>query len=105
MYSLLCGPDSSLREVPVRTRLFRSGNSMAVRIPKALGIEDWGAEVEIERQGDTVVLRPVATPLTGVLRLFAAFGPDFLAEGRPEGAEVERTGWPPGSAPRGRRRR
>jgi antitoxin VapB len=102
MYSLLCGPDSSLREVPVRTRLFRSGNSMAVRIPKALGIEDWGAEVEIERQGDTVVLRPAARPLTGVLRLFAAFGPDFMAEGRPEGIEVDRAGWDAGSV---RRRR
>lgn len=44
---------------PHRTRSFRSGNSVAVRLPKALGI-DAGAELQIERQGDRVVLTPVA---------------------------------------------
>lgn len=39
------------------SRTFRSGNSEAVRLPKdmAFGI---GSEVEIERRGDCVTIRP-----------------------------------------------
>ena len=40
------------------TRIFKSGNSPAVRI-KELGFEEAGREVEIERRGDTIVIRPV----------------------------------------------
>jgi antitoxin VapB len=42
----------------VRSKVFRCGNSIAVRLPKAFGIEE-GAEVEIERQGRDFVIRPV----------------------------------------------
>jgi antitoxin VapB len=44
---------------PHRTRSFKSGNSVAVRLPKALGI-DAGAELQIERHGNRVVMTPVA---------------------------------------------
>lgn len=40
-----------------RTRVFRSGNSQAVRIPTDFQLQ--GPEVEIYRRGDEVVLREV----------------------------------------------
>jgi antitoxin VapB len=39
------------------TKTFKSGNSVAVRLPKELGIVE-GTELEIERTGDTVTIRP-----------------------------------------------
>ena len=77
----------------MRTRLFKSGNSLAVRIPKELRFEAPVEEVEIERVGDSLVLRPVGKSLAGVLEKFAAFSPDFMSEGREGEAEREREGW------------
>jgi antitoxin VapB len=37
-------------------KIFRSGNSQAVRIPKEFQME--GTEVEIQRRGDALILRP-----------------------------------------------
>ena len=42
----------------MRTRIFKSGNSLAVRIPKELAIAGVSEEVEIERAGNTLMLRP-----------------------------------------------
>ncbi|MDD2808824.1 AbrB/MazE/SpoVT family DNA-binding domain-containing protein [Rhodoferax sp.] len=41
------------------TRVFKSGNSLAVRIPKELAFADGAQDVDIERVGNTLVLRPV----------------------------------------------
>ena len=54
-------------------RIFKSGNSQAVRILKEFKLE--GNEVEIERQGDVLVLRPRRrswSALVGSLGKFAA---------------------------------
>ncbi len=76
------------------TRIFKSGNSMAVRIPRDLGFEPAVQEVEIERSGDTLVIRPVRRrSLAGLMDRFAAFPPDFMAEGREFNEEREREGW------------
>lgn len=65
------------------TRVFKSGNSLAVRIPKELAIVEASQDVEIEKVGDTLVLRPVVKrKLTGLAEAFALFTPDFMAEGR-----------------------
>lgn len=62
-------------------RAFKSGNSLAVRIPRELGVVDAPGDVEIERVGETLVIRPVkARSLGGALKLFAAFPADFMAE-------------------------
>ena len=42
----------------LRSKAFRSGNSIAVRLPRALGVEE-GAELEIEQRGQDIVIRPV----------------------------------------------
>lgn len=67
----------------MHTRIFKSGNSLAVRIPKELAFIDAGQEVDIERVGDTLVLRPLAsTTLEDLLEVLAAFPRSFMAEGR-----------------------
>ena len=73
------------------TRVFKSGNSMAVRIPKELAFADNIQEVEIERIGNTLVVRPVEPQtLADVMDICAMFTPDFMADGRDESPEVER---------------
>ena len=65
------------------TRVFKSGNSLAVRIPKELAIVEAAQEVEIEQVGNTLVVRPVeARTLAGIGEIFAMFSPDFMAGGR-----------------------
>ena len=72
------------------TKAFRNGNSQAVRIPADLAYERSDVELEIERIGDELRIRPVRRPLTGVLEKFAKFGPDFMAEGRGDEEQAER---------------
>lgn len=65
------------------SRVFKSGNSQAVRIPSELAYEDGAQEVEVERRGDTLLIRPVQRKkLTGIGEVFAMFSPDFMAGGR-----------------------
>lgn len=73
------------------TRVFKSGNSLAVRIPKELAIVEASQDVEIEKVGNTLVLRPVVKrKLTGLAEAFALFTPDFMAEGRESHEQKER---------------
>ena len=73
------------------TRVFKSGNSLAVRIPKELAIVEASQDIEIEKVGDTLVLRPVVKrKLTGLAEAFAMFTPDFIAEGREFHEQKER---------------
>ena len=73
------------------TRIFKSGNSLAVRIPKELAFLDPAAEVEIERVGNTLVLRPVEREtLADVPAIFASFPKSFMAEGREFHEQKER---------------
>lgn len=75
------------------SRVFKSGNSQAVRIPRELAYEDIGQEVEVERKGDTLTIRPVyRKKLTGIASVFAMFSPDFMADGR-EVHEQEERDW------------
>jgi len=73
------------------TRVFKSGNSMAVRIRKELAFAENIQEVEIERIGNRLVIRPVeAQTLADVMDICAMFTPDFMAEGRDQSPEVRR---------------
>ena len=64
------------------TRAFKNGNSQAVRIPSDLAYERTDIELEIERVGDELRIRPARRSLAGVMAKFARFSPDFMAEGR-----------------------
>lgn len=73
------------------TRVFKSGNSLAVRIPKELAIVEAGQEIEIEQVGNTLVVRPVKKEkLDDLMEIFAMFTPDFMAEGREFHEQKER---------------
>jgi antitoxin VapB len=72
------------------TRIFRNGNSQAVRIPAELAYDRTDIELEVERDGDEIRIRPARRPLTGVLHKFARFSHDFMAEGRGEHEQAER---------------
>lgn len=72
------------------TRIFKNGNSQAVRIPADLAYDRVDMELEIERAGDEIRIRPARRSLSGVLTKFAQFSPDFLAEGRGEQEQTPR---------------
>jgi antitoxin VapB len=61
-------------------RVFRSGNSQAVRLPKEFRFNS--GEVEIFRRGDEVVLREKARDMQRAYQLLADLPDDFLREGR-----------------------
>jgi antitoxin VapB len=73
------------------TRIFKSGNSQAVRIPKNLNFDSDIQEVEIERKNDALIIRPQRKrSLAGLTDRFAAFPADFMIEGREFHHEHER---------------
>lgn len=78
----------------IKTRIFQSGNSLAVRIPKELGFAQIAQEVEIERVGDSLIVRPVQSESLGELaQVFAMFTADFMEGGREPAPEIDRN-WP-----------
>jgi antitoxin VapB len=72
------------------TRIFRNGNSQAVRIPAELAYDRTSLELEIERIGDELRIRPLRKSLAGALDRFARFDPEFMAEGRGDQTQAER---------------
>jgi antitoxin VapB len=62
------------------TKVFRSGNSQAVRIPKKLQFRS--RQVEITRRGDEIVLREHAANLAAAFELLAGMSADFFKGGR-----------------------
>ncbi|WP_303783380.1 antitoxin [Azovibrio restrictus] len=69
-------------------RVFQSGNSQAVRLPKEfrLNVE----QVEIFRRGDEIVLREVPTNATAIFDLLTQLPSDFMEEGRDDTPPQER---------------
>ena len=63
----------------VNTKLFRNGNSQAVRIPSELAYSRWDIELVIERQGDELRIRPARRRMGDVLSTFAQFSPEFIS--------------------------
>ncbi len=73
------------------TRIFKSGNSLAVRIPKDVQFAPDVQEVEIERHGDALVIRPVKKQsLAQIMQAFSAFPEGFMQDCRESNPENER---------------
>lgn len=70
------------QQAMVKTRLFKNGNSQAVRIPAELAYGSWDIELVIERQGDELRIRPAQRRMGDVLATLAQFSPNFMSEGR-----------------------
>lgn len=72
------------------TKLFKNGNSQAIRIPSELAYSSWDMDLIIERQGDELRIRPAQRRMGDVLGKLARFSPNFMAEGRGLSVEGER---------------
>lgn len=76
------------------SRAFKSGNSIAVRIPQELGVVVVPGDVQIERVGDAILIKPVdRQSLESVGLKFSAFPQGFMANGRDFQEEQDREGW------------
>ena len=72
------------------TKIFKNGNSQAVRIPAELAYSAWDIDLIIERQGDELRIRPAQRRIGDVMATLAKFSPDFAVDGRPDNEEGER---------------
>ena len=64
----------------IKTKVFKSGNSQAIRIPKEYKVE--GEEYLINKIGNTIVLFPKDNPYELFESSFEDFSEDYFAEGR-----------------------
>ena len=69
-------------------RVFQSGNSQAVRLPKEFRVDT--DELEIFRRGDEIVLRPLQRSAAAIFDLLASMPEDFMADGREDLPPQER---------------
>ena len=70
-------------------KLFRTGNSQAVRLPKEFRMP--GEKVKIFRRGKQIVLEPLEPTWDALFEALEEFPDDFMEDGRrqPEGQERE----------------
>ncbi len=71
-------------------RVFKSGNSQAVRLPKQFRLD--ASEVEIFRRGDEIVLRAKPKGMATAFHLLAEMPDDFFAQGRNDPPPQKRKG-------------
>jgi antitoxin VapB len=75
-------------------KIFMSGRSQAVRLPKEFRFE--GTEVRITRVGNGVLLEPVQPAVQSLAEWFAAmdahFTDDFMADGRDQPPPIDDSG-------------
>lgn len=69
-------------------RIFQSGNSQAVRLPKEFRFNV--DQVEIFRRGDEIVLRERPASATAIFDALVSLPADFMAEGRDDTPPQER---------------
>ena len=75
----------------MRTKVFKSGNSLVVRIPKESGFVDAAQDVDLERVGNPLAMQSVEREtLADLGEILAMFSPDFMADGREFYPEEER---------------
>lgn len=76
----------------IKTRVFKSGNSMAVRLPKEFAMDE--GDVYITRVGDSIILRETSSNAATLRLALSMFTDDYMAEGRmqpdmPEGRSFD----------------
>ena len=69
-------------------KIFKNGNSQAVRLPKAYQFNV--SEVQIYRRGDEVVLKRKVGDLSKAFKLLTEMSDDFMSEGRCQPLAQER---------------
>lgn len=73
------------------TRVFMSGNSQAVRIPKEFQFDV--DEIEIFKRGNEIVLRKRPQNLAEAFNILASMPDDFMQDGRQDTPPQEREAW------------
>jgi antitoxin VapB len=72
-------------------KVFKSGNSQAIRLPKEFRLKV--TQVELVRQGDDILIRqPKSVSLMDAFKALASMPDDFFAEGRVDPPPQEREG-------------
>lgn len=69
-------------------KIFKNGNSQAVRLPKAYQFDV--SEVQIFRRGDEVILKRKPRNLAKAFELLTEMSEDFMADGRCQPAVQDR---------------
>ncbi len=69
-------------------RVFQSGKSQAVRLPKEFRFST--DQVEIFRRGDEVILREYPSSALAIFDVFGQLPKDFMSQGRAESHPQER---------------
>ena len=72
----------------IRAKTFKSGNSVALRLPKALGIKE-GVEMRVREEQGRYVVEPVDTPKKKIDLSFLDGRTAGLKPLRPEDREIE----------------
>jgi len=72
------------------SKVFISGNSQAIRLPKEYQVED--KELYIKKIGNTIILFPKKNPWEAFERSLSEFTPEFMTDGRNQPLCQEREG-------------
>ncbi len=72
-------------------RIFQSGNSQAVRLPKEFRFN--AEQVEIFRRGNETILRERPTSAIAIFEALGTLPDDFMADGREDTNPQERDGF------------
>lgn len=72
----------------MHAKIFKSGNSQAVRLSKDFRFE--GSEVEIYREGDKVILMPIKQSLQSTIDCLTQMPDNFMSDGREQEFPQER---------------
>lgn len=72
----------------MEAKIFQSGNSQAVRIPKEFRFDV--TEVEIFKRGEEIILKPKPKNLGEAFRLLGQMPDDFMTGGREDSLPQER---------------
>ena len=75
----------------MEAKIFQSGNSQAVRIPKEFRFNV--SEVEIFKRGDEIILKPKPKTLGEAFKLLGEMPSDFMSEDREDLLPQEREGF------------
>jgi antitoxin VapB len=76
--------------IMLSSKVFRSGNSQAIRLPKEYQVKD--KELYIKKIGGTIILFPKTNPWEAFERSLTEFSDDFMADGRNQPPMQEREG-------------
>jgi antitoxin VapB len=74
------------------TRVFKSGNSQAVRIPAELAYDSTDVELTITRSGDVITISPKRASVTEMIAALRALPPESRFEPI-ERTQTRETGW------------